>query len=66
MYSGVYGRASITFYAFNKNGSKGIACGLNNLQKISDGEPLGGKNRAEDDFADDDFTDDESGDDMLD
>ena len=66
VYSGVYGRASITFYAFNKNGSKGIACGLNNLQKISDGEPLGGKNRAEDDFADDDFTDDESGDDMLD
>lgn len=66
VYSGVYGRASITFYAFNKNGNKGIACGLNNLQKISDGEPLGGKSRAEDDFADDDFTDDESGDDMLD
>ena len=66
VYSGVYGRASITFYAFNKNGSKGIACGLNNLQKISDGEPLGGKSRAEDDFADDDFTDDESDDGMLD
>ncbi|EKY00751.1 ssDNA-binding protein, partial [Selenomonas sp. oral taxon 138] len=30
------------------------ACGLNNLQKISDGEPLGGKTRAEDDFADED------------
>lgn len=58
VYSGVYGRASINFYAFNSNGNKGIACGLNNLQKISDGEPLGGKARAEDDFAtedDDDF-----------
>ena len=58
VYSGVYGRASINFYAFNSNGNKGIACGLNNLQKISDGEPLGGKSRAEDDFAtdaDDDF-----------
>ena len=54
VYSGVYGRASINFYAFNSNGSKGIACGLNNLQKISDGEPLGGKTRAEDDFADED------------
>ena len=51
VYSGVYGRASINFYAFNSNGNKGIACGLNNLQKISDGEPLGGKTRAEDDFA---------------
>lgn len=51
VYSGVYGRASISFYAFNSNGNKGIACGLNNLQKIRDGEPLGGRTRAEDDFA---------------
>lgn len=42
VYSGVYGRASISFYAFNSSGNKGIACGLNNLQKIRDGEPLGG------------------------
>jgi hypothetical protein len=58
VYSGVYGRASINLYAFNSNGNKGIACGLNNLQKIKDGDPLGGKSRAEDDFAtetDDDF-----------
>ena len=58
VYSGVYGRASINFYAFNSNGNKGIACGLINLQKIKDGEPLGGKSRAEDDFAtegEDDF-----------
>ena len=54
VYSGVYGRASINLYAFNSNGNRGIACGLNNLQKISDGEPLGGKTRAEDDFADED------------
>lgn len=58
VYSGVYGRASINLYAFNSNGNRGIACGLNNLQKIRDGEPLGGKSRAEEDFAseaDDDF-----------
>ena len=58
VYSGVYGRASISFYAFNSNGNKGIACGLNNLQKIRDGEPLGGRISAEDDFAtgdDEDF-----------
>lgn len=55
-----YGRASISFYAFNSSGNKGIACGLNNLQKIHDGEPLGGKGSAESDFAtddDDDFLD---------
>ena len=50
MYSGVKGRASINLYAYNVNGNRGIACGLNNLQKISDGTPLGGKSRAEDDF----------------
>lgn len=57
VYSGVYGRASINFYAFNSNGNRGIACGLNNLQKIRDGEPLGGKSRAEDDFAAEDEDD---------
>lgn len=57
VYSGVYGRASINFYAFNSNGNKGIACGLNNLQKIRDGEPLSGKASAESDFATDDDDD---------
>ena len=44
---------SISFYAFNSNGNKGIACGLNNLQLIRAGEPLGGKASAESDFATD-------------
>ncbi len=58
VYSGVYGRASINFYAFNSNGNKGIACGLQNLQLIRSGEPLGSKASAEDDFStDDDFDD---------
>ena len=57
VYSGVYGRASVNFYAFNSNGNRGIACSLNNLQKIRDGEHLGGKSSAEDDFATDDEED---------
>ena len=60
VYSGVYGRASVNFYAFNSNGNRGIACSLNNLQKIRDGEHLGGKSCAEEDFAteeEDDFLD---------
>lgn len=48
-YSGCYGRASINFYAFNVQ-SKGIAAGLNNLQKLEDGERLEGGASAEDDF----------------
>lgn len=50
-YSGCYGRASITIYPYNSNGSKGIACGLNNVQKTEDGEKLGGGSNAADDFA---------------
>ena len=59
LYSGIIGRASINFYAFNSNGNRGIACGLNNIQKLADGTPLGGHSRAEDDFADLDDDDDE-------
>ena len=58
VYSGCYGRASITFYAFNSNGNKGIACGLGNLQKLADGEALSGRTKAEDEFStfeDEDF-----------
>jgi hypothetical protein len=49
-YSGCYGRASVNFYAFNTAGNKGIACGLNNLQKLEDGERLSGGASAEEDF----------------
>lgn len=53
VYSGCYGRASINFFPYNSNGSKGIAVGLNNIQKLADGEPLGGaRASAEDDFSD--------------
>lgn len=48
-YSGCYGRASINFYAFNVS-SKGIAAGLDNLQKLEDGEMLAGGSTAEEDF----------------
>lgn len=58
LYSGIVGRASVNFYAYNNNGNKGIACGLNHLQKLADGTPLGGRTRAEDDFADLDDDDD--------
>lgn len=58
VYSGCYARVSLNFYAFNSNGNKGVACGLGNIQKIRDGEMLGGRTNAADDFTsleDDDF-----------
>lgn len=52
VYSGCYARVSLNFYAFNTNGNRGIACGLGNVQKLRDGEPLGGgRTSAADDFA---------------
>lgn len=57
-YSGCYGRASLSFYAYDKK-SKGIACGLNNLQKLEDGEALAGGSSAEEDFGGDNVYDDE-------
>lgn len=50
-YSGCYGRASITLYPYDTSGSKGIAAGLNNVQKLEDGDKLGGATSAAADFA---------------
>jgi hypothetical protein len=50
-YSGCYGRASITLYPYDTSGSKGIAAGLNNVQKLEDGEKFGGATSAAADFA---------------
>ena len=57
VYSGCYGRASVNFYPFDKN-SKGIACGLGNIQKIKDGEPLSGRSSADEDFDEIEVSDD--------
>lgn len=59
IYSGVYARVCLSAYAFNSSGNKGIALGLQSVQKVKDGEPLGGHSRPEDDFKDDFKTDDD-------
>lgn len=41
IYSGMYARVNVNFYAYN-NTKKGVGCGLGPIQKIADGEPLGG------------------------
>lgn len=41
-YSGCYGFASVSFFAYDNGVSKGVTCGLNSLLKSRDGEKLGG------------------------
>lgn len=52
IYPGVYVRASLNVFPYGgKDGiKKGISCGLNNIQKVKDGETFAGKSRAEEDF----------------
>ena len=42
VYSGCYGRVNVTFYPYAYGGKKGIGCGLGPVQKLRDGEVLGG------------------------
>ena len=59
VYSGCWGRASINFFPYDSNGNRGVGVGLNNIQKLKDGERLGAaRAAAEDDFGDG-FEDDE-------
>lgn len=51
-YSGCYGIVSINFYPYNVNGKRGVACGLNNIMKLEDGERLGGSSSSKEDFSD--------------
>jgi hypothetical protein len=52
IYSGIYARVSVRFFPYASNGKKGIGCGLGPVQKIEDGEPLGGRVSAATAFGD--------------
>lgn len=62
VYSGCYARVSINAFAYNYKGKKGVSFGLNHIQKIADGDYLGGRSRAEDDF---DAVDSDEDDDLI-
>ncbi len=51
IYSGMYGRVTIRFFGYSNSGNKGIGCGLGNIMKTRDGEPLAGTASAASDFA---------------
>ena len=67
--SGDYCNVSVNFYPFNANGNRGVAVGLQNIQKVRDGERLSGRSSASSDFAAIEGDDDEEafeGDDLPD
>ena len=51
IYSGMYARVTVNFFAFNSGNNKGVGCGLGNVLKMRDGEPLSGGASAASDFA---------------
>lgn len=57
--SGDWGNVSLNFYPFNVNGNSGIAVGLNHVQKVKDGEPLGSQTNAADEFDEIEFEEDD-------
>ena len=57
IYSGIYARASLSFFVYNSSGNRGVAVAINNVQKIRDGAPLGSRAKAEDEFNDGFMTD---------
>lgn len=65
VYSGCYARISMNAFPFNTQGNKGVSFGLNHVQKVRDGEMLGGRSRAEDDFEELDEEDGDEDEDLL-
>lgn len=50
IYPGVFARVSITAFAYDKAGNKGVSFGLNHVQKLRDGDRLDNRKKAEDEF----------------
>lgn len=61
--SGDYCRVSLNAFSYDINGNRGVSFGLQNVQVLDKGEPLGSRSRAEDEF--DDWSDDEGEDDWA-
>ena len=60
IYAGCYARATLRFFPYSASGNNGIGVLLDNVQKLGDGDPIGGgRKTAEDDFGDDDLGDDD-------
>lgn len=63
VYGGCYVKASVTAFAYDQAGNKGVSFALNNVWKIRDGEPFGSRRNADEEFGDADVDEDAFGED---
>lgn len=49
-YAGCWAIANVRAYYYDQKGNKGVSFGLQNIQKVGDGDPLGGRVRPTDAF----------------
>lgn len=65
VYPGRRARATVTAFAYDKKGNRGVAFSLHNVQLLTGGDSLAGRARAQDDFEDaDEAWESEDGDDF--
>lgn len=50
VYAGCWARATLVAYGYDKAGNRGVSFGLQNLQKVDEGEAFSGRSNAKDDF----------------
>ena len=50
-YAGCWAVASINAFAYSQKGNSGVSFGLQNIQKVREGEPFSARTKAEEDFA---------------
>lgn len=62
IYAGCWARATLTCYAYDTGGNKGVSFGLQNVQKYKDDKAFSGKKNAKDDFDKIEGLDDDSSD----
>lgn len=49
-YAGCWARATVNAYAYDNKGNRGIAFGLEHVQKVKEGDPLGSRVKVQDAF----------------
>lgn len=50
IYAGCYARATVRAYAYSQQGNNGVAFGLQNFQKLREGDSLSGRMKPEEEF----------------
>lgn len=61
IYGGCWVKASVTAFAYDTSGNKGVSFALNNVWKLRDGEPFGSRRNASEEFGEEEIDEDAFG-----